>query len=293
MQVSVIIVNYNTFQLTCNCIKSIIRHTQAIKYEIILVDNGSTECDADLFTAQFPTINLLKNTVNTGFAGGNNCGIRYAKGEVILLLNSDTELTENSIAICYTYLKENPMAAVVSPMLIYPDGAIQPQCQRFPSIKLELIELFRLHKLLSHNARGRLLLSTFFSHQVSIKPDWLWGTFFMFNQSVLNLFNDRLLPADFFMYGEDKQWCLELRRHNKEVHYYPVTKVIHHVGSSFYNNQPLAKIEVIRNHEKLLVKKYYGNYYWTILKWIQLFKYTTLWIKNKEYGKYIKIIYSI
>ena len=82
--VSIIIINFNTFQLTCNCIKSVIQFTKAVQYEIILVDNASTECDPDLFVQQFPQIRLVKSAVNTGFARGNNIGIGHAKGEVML-----------------------------------------------------------------------------------------------------------------------------------------------------------------------------------------------------------------
>jgi GT2 family glycosyltransferase len=101
--VSVIIINYNTFQLTCACIESVVAHT-TIPYEIILVDNCSTECDADRFKDKFPFIRLIKNPVNNGFASGNNLGIAATKGDIILLLNSDTYLTESSIDKSVNYL---------------------------------------------------------------------------------------------------------------------------------------------------------------------------------------------
>jgi len=97
-EVSVIILNYNTFQLTCNCIASVIEFTKDISYEIILVDNQSTECDADLFKDKFPFIKLIKSPENGGFAKGNNLGIGFATGELILLLNSDTYLSEDAIS---------------------------------------------------------------------------------------------------------------------------------------------------------------------------------------------------
>src|SRR5437763_942905 len=99
---SIIIINYNTFELTCNCIESVIQYTTTIPYEIILVDNASTECDAELFKKRFPQIKLVKNPENNGFAKGNNLGIKHAEGDAILLLNSDTYLKVNSD----TYLKD-------------------------------------------------------------------------------------------------------------------------------------------------------------------------------------------
>src|ERR1700756_1714891 len=107
MDVSIIIVNYNTFDLTCKCISTVIQCTKGIFYEIILVDNASVECDADLFLQKFPTIRLIKSTTNLGFTGGNNLGIENSGGKYILLLNSDTELTEDSISKCYDLIRKD------------------------------------------------------------------------------------------------------------------------------------------------------------------------------------------
>ena len=97
MVVSIIIINYNTFELTSQCIASVEEQTKGIAYEIILVDNASKECSPQQFTAKFPTIHLIESSVNLGFAGGNNLGIAAAQGDVILLLNSDTKLINNAV----------------------------------------------------------------------------------------------------------------------------------------------------------------------------------------------------
>ena len=78
MQLSIIIINYNTFQLTCNCIQSLKERLHDMSYEVVLVDNASTECDPKSFLERFPDINLIVNPVNSGFTGGNNLGISKA-----------------------------------------------------------------------------------------------------------------------------------------------------------------------------------------------------------------------
>src|ERR1700761_7305700 len=108
MQLSIIIINYNTFQLTCNCIQSIYDKLTGVDFEIILVDNASVECDAHLFKAKFPNINLIISPTNTGFTGGNNLGVANATGEYLLLLNSDTELINNAPKICLDHLMQHP-----------------------------------------------------------------------------------------------------------------------------------------------------------------------------------------
>src|SRR5690348_14253877 len=125
MQVSVIIINYNTFEYTCNCIQSLIDKTMGVDYEIILVDNASSECNPDLFKEKFPQIILIKNSENSGFAAGNNLGIKHAKGEFILLLNSDTVFIENSILFIYEKCKPINNLGAATIQLIFPDGTIQ------------------------------------------------------------------------------------------------------------------------------------------------------------------------
>ena len=106
MLVSVIIVNYNSFALTSDCIRSVIEQTHDVDYEIILVDNASIECDPDKFLQKFPHILLIKSKMNGGFSFGNNLGIEKASGEYILLLNSDTILTEDTISRSVKYIEQ-------------------------------------------------------------------------------------------------------------------------------------------------------------------------------------------
>ena len=125
MKVSVIIINYNTRQLTSDCIQSVIKYTAGSTYEIILVDNASSECDPEIFSAQFPSIKLIKSTINGGFAYGNNLGIEQAVGEYILLLNSDTILQEDSIGKTVAAMEMHPEAGVLGCRMVFPDGTLQ------------------------------------------------------------------------------------------------------------------------------------------------------------------------
>lgn len=252
--VSVIIINYNTFELTSNAIASVIAHTSGIEYEIILVDNASTECDADLFLKKFPSIKLIKNKTNEGFAKGNNIGISHSSGKYILLLNSDTELKNNCLQIGVDTLEKNPKLAVVSMKLMYPDGKIQPQCTRFPSVNLLLLEKFRLHKLFSRAKRAKMLLSTYFDHQTYMEPDAVWGTFFLFPKALLERLPSKKLNEDYFMYFEDIQWCLDFRKLGWKVAYQPLGEVIHYHGKS-----KADKTELMKKNKAAFLKKNYSS----------------------------------
>jgi GT2 family glycosyltransferase len=241
MDVSVIIVHYNTPELTKSCIASVIEKTKGISYEVIVVDNASTVHNSDELKVQFPQIQLIKNSKNLGFAGGNNVGIQAAKGEYILLLNSDTVLINDAITLVFNYLKQNKKVGVVSSQLLFPDGKIQSVCQRFPSIKYSLIEILRLQKVLPKDRRGKLLLGAFFDHQTIVEADWVWGAFFMFPHKLLLKLSKKKLDDRYFMYSEDMQWCWDFKKLGYQVHYFPEAKVTHFMGGSSGAKNALIK----------------------------------------------------
>jgi GT2 family glycosyltransferase len=262
MDISIIIINYNTYQLTCDCVASVMAYTAGLSYEIILVDNASPDgFDAVDFSRRFPQVKLILSPENLGFAGGNNLGIREATGEYILLLNSDTYLKDNAVKVTRDYLRTHPEAAVVSARLIYPDGRHQSVAQRFPSIKYQLIELLRLQKLMSRPAAGRLLLGSFFEHRENVKADWVWGAWFMFPRSILQHLPGNRLDDTYFMYFEDMQWCMDIRNLGYEIHFCADAEVVHLMGGSSG-----AKKDLMKQNELLFLQK---NYTPRQIRWIK------------------------
>jgi GT2 family glycosyltransferase len=264
MDVSIIIVNYNTQGLTEQCIKSVITHTAGIGYEIVLVDNASSSFHAESFKNEFPQVKLIISDKNLGFAGGNNLGIQHATGQYILLLNSDTYLKDNSITILADHLRSHPKAGVVSGRLIYPDGTHQSVCQRFPSLKYSFFEIFRLQKLLSRKKAGKILLGAFFDHTENAKADWVWGTFFMFKSALLKVLPGNKLDETFFMYCEDVQWCWDFKKLGYEVHYCANAEVIHLMGGSSGDKKNL-----IQKNTEIFMQKNYGKLHWNAIKFLQ------------------------
>ena len=264
MQLSIIIINYNTFNLTCRCIASIHEKLMEVDYEIMLVDNASVECDPNLFKKRFPGIKLIISPTNTGFAGGNNLGIMQATGDYILLLNSDTELLNNAPKICMDHLLANNDTGIVTCQLIYPDGTIQFNCRRFRTIKWELLEIFPLYKLIPKAKREALMLHRYFDHQSFANCDWVWGTFMLFSKSIVQQLPDRKLPEDFFMYCEDVLWCWHFKQLGYRVHFLPEAKVMHiHKGSADKDKLKKMRLISIKNHGKFM-KKFYPDFRWYI-----------------------------
>lgn len=231
-EVSIIIINFNTFDLTCKCIDSIYKKTKNISFEVILVDNASTEYDANLFLKAFPNIKLIKNKINVGFAKGNNIGIAESSGKYILLLNSDTELNNNAVYLSYKKLQSDKKIGALSARLLSPDNSIQHPAGRFPSVYLELREFFRVNNFTNKVKLAKLYLYDRFDHQSETECDWIWGTFFMFPRKILRLFQENKLNEDFFMYGEDMQWCWHINKTGHKILYFPEAEVLHHGGAS-------------------------------------------------------------
>ena len=261
-QVSIIILNYDTFDFTCACIQSIREKTKEVSYEIIVVDNNSRKDDPQKIKELFPEIKLIISEKNLGFAKGNNLGITHAKADVILLQNSDTILKNDAVSICYSFLQSKSKAAVVSARLEYPDGEIQPCAMQLPEIKYSLIELFRLQKLMSNETRQRTLLGGFFNHNFNTKAGWVWGTFFMFKRELLQKFEANKLPDDFFMYNEDMQWGVETKRAGYETWFCADAQVIHYEGKNKKKN------EMVDTNFAILMKKYYGKNYFRLYQFI-------------------------
>lgn len=264
MQVSIIIINYNTFKLTSDCIRSVMEMTRSLSYEIILVDNASTECDPQEFLIEFPRVKLVRSQHNSGFAGGNNLGISHSEGEYILLLNSDTVLQEDSISSCISKMEQVPKIGVLGCRMIYPDGQIQYTARRFRSISWELLDLFRfIPYLMPYAKRSRKMLGKYFRHDEDSFCDWVNGAFFLFRKEILSLFPGNKLDERFFMYGEDHLWCEQIKSMGYDIYFYAGTTLIHINSGSTDISRQLELRKTMMKHELEIMKlrKGKGAYY--------------------------------
>jgi GT2 family glycosyltransferase len=280
--ISIIILNYNTFDLACQCIESIYEYTKNVDFEIIIVDNASTMDESDKFLELFPKIKLVKNTENRGFAGGCNDGIKVAKGDTILLLNSDTKLLNDAISITYDFLNTHPNVGIVTCRLENEDGSPQNNCYHFPSISKTLIELLRLQKFFPKSNFKKTLYGYFFDYDIIAYPDYIWGAFFMFPRKLLDIFPNQLLPETFWMYFEDMEWCWLARQAGYEVVFVPDGRVLHYGGK---NHNPKA-IKMMNDNFNQFLKLYYNKMHaWIIIRLLKILEWSQWrkwFIKNKE-----------
>lgn len=260
MMVSVIIINYNTFAITCDCIRSVLAYTKDIACEIILVDNASTKDDPDDFVKLFPSIILIKSELNGGFAYGNNLGIAHATGDVILLLNSDTLLAEDSISKACRQLQIIDKIGMLSVRLTYADGRYQHNARKFRSIRNELLDLARpLLYAMPYRQRAVLMLNQYFKGDFSTSCDWVSGAFLMFKRSLLQYLPEGKLDDRFFMYGEDQLWCYQAQKAGFTNHYYSDTSVIHIANASTEPSKQMLLLKTMLQHELIIMKERKGT----------------------------------
>jgi GT2 family glycosyltransferase len=263
--VSIIIINYNTFSITNACIQSIYEHTNDIDFEIILVDNASTETDPEKFKEIFPEITLVKSAVNTGFSKGNNLGIARANGEFLLLLNSDTYLIEDSISKAVKHMAGLARAGALGVRMKFPDGKIQYTARHFKSISWELLDLFRfIPFLLPYRTRAKLMLGKYFKADFNCNCDWVNGAFFLFPKVLLDNLPGRQLDDRFFMYGEDQLWCWQFEKMGYTNYFLSETSIVHINNASTKFEKRILLLKTMYQRELAIMKerKGTGAYYY-------------------------------
>jgi GT2 family glycosyltransferase len=260
MLLSIIIINYNTFDLSCAAIRSVQQWVPGSWYEIVLVDNASPDDRTAQFRALFPEVKVIRSEENGGFAKGNNLGIRHAEGRYILLLNSDAYLTEDCLTPAVAQLEARPELGVLSVRTNYPDGRYQRNARRFRSISWELLDALRLFPmLLPYSQRARLMLGKYFKGDFDTTCDWLSGAFFMFKKEHLQRLPGQQLDERFFMYGEDQLWCVQFKEAGFTNYFLSGPSVVHISNASTERAKQLRLLNVMRQHELAIMRYRKGN----------------------------------
>ncbi len=221
MELSVVIVNFNTKKLLFNCLESI---PLSEEREVIVVDNGSDDGSIEALKplAENQKIELILNQTNRGFAKANNQGIKLAKGKYILLLNSDTMVKKGTLKKMISFLENNSGAGAVAPRLLNKDGSIQASCYQFPSFSGAIKEFFL-------NQPGAF--SKFFPQGNSpsaVKA--VVGAALMIPRKVIEKVG--LLDERFFIYFEDIEYCHRLWKAGYRVYYLPKAEIVHLHGAT-------------------------------------------------------------
>ncbi len=241
MDLSIIIVNYKTYNLTKQTIDSVVSTINNLNYEIIVVDNAS--CDGSLEKLEkdfneFSNIYFIANENNDGFAVANNMGFKKAKGDYTLLLNSDVIVKENTIDESVNFIKNHKSIGILGCKVVLPDGKLDKACRRsFPTFEVSFYRMSGLSKLFPKSKRFNKYNLSYLDENGVYPLDCVVGAFMLIRSDILSKCNG--LDESYFMYGEDIDLCYRVKEMGYEVYYFGKYEIIHFKGASGKNKRLL------------------------------------------------------
>ena len=270
MDLSIVIVNWNVKELLAACLASVYASLEGtgLVYEVLVVDNASCDGSAEMVRERFPQVHLLANADNRGFAAANNQALAETSGRCVVLLNPDTILRGDALGTLLRFMDSTPSAGMAGPRLVYPDGRFQHSAFRFPSLAQAFFDFFPLHhRLLESRLNGRYPRSLYASgHPFAI--DHPLGACMMVRRQVVEQVGD--MDEQFFIYCEEVDWAMRIKRAGWDVYCVPVAEVVHYVGQSTRQFRDEMFVALWRSRFRLFAKHYGPSYNWAVRRIVRL-----------------------
>lgn len=234
MDLSIIIVNWNTKKLLEQCLESILNYGKNVNYEMIIIDNNSDDRSAEAIkefsNSTNKQVKIILNNQNLGFAKAVNQGVKISQGEYILLLNPDTEIKENVLEKMIKFMDDHPDCGIVGGKILNPDGSLQLSVRRFPNFWSQFLILLKVHQFF----RPRLIKNYFaldFDYTQTQEVDQIMGAFFMIRKKAIDQIG--LFDENFFLWFEEVDFCKRAKKAGWKVIYYPEAEIVHRGAASF------------------------------------------------------------
>ncbi len=254
---SIIIVSWNTRDILQDCLKSISEQAGDIDYETIVVDNASADGSAEMVREKFPSVILIENSSNCGFAAANNQAMRIAKGRYILLLNSDTLILDRAIEKTISFADAHPEVAVTGCRVLNSDKSLQPTCFMFPSILNMVLSSSYLYKLFPGSKFFGRERMTWWDRSDTREVDVVTGCFILVRPQAIEQVG--MMDEQFFVYGEETDWCYRFKQSGWKVIFTPEAEIIHLGGASSKQIRPEMQMQLkasillfMKKHRKLV-----------------------------------------
>jgi GT2 family glycosyltransferase len=229
-RVSVVIVVWNAKKYVLECLGSLREHCQNVCYEVVVVDNASTDGTPELVAEMFPEFELIRNAENFGFAKANNIGIAHSSGDYVCLVNSDVKFLDDCISPMVEYLSDHADVGMLGPTMLTAGGVVRRSTMRFPTVWNTLCRAVGLDSMFKKSPAFGGLLNSDFDHLTTAPVEVLNGWFLLLRRRALERVG--LLDPQFFMYGEDVDWCYRFRQSGEKVMFFAEAGAIHYGGAS-------------------------------------------------------------
>lgn len=255
IDLSIVIVNYNTKDYTVQCIDSIQKDPPLVAYEIILVDNASTDGSAGFLAGKYPGVGIIQSEENVGIAGGNNLGIRAASGRFILLLNNDTIVIPGSIDRTVEFMELHPEAGGVGGNLVNSDGSFQSGYYNFPTLGRLFLITTKIGQMMRDYYPSNPRAGTI------IDVDWMSTAFMTFRREAL--FGIGLVDEQYFIYSDESDLQLRMRKAGWKIYYLPDLETIHFGGRSL---NPWRRRRLVYRGYLLFFTRHRGAFQTTLVR---------------------------
>ncbi len=289
--VSIVIVSFNTRDVLRECLESVIRENGALRVQIIVVDNASTDGSPEMVEQEFPDVFLIRSKINLGFGPANNLGLRSANGRYIVLLNSDAFLTQGSLERSVAHMDANAGVGLGGGRLVGRDGSWQPSARMFPSVFSDLLVLSGLAARFPRSRFFGRADRTWANPMESAEVDWVPGAYSIVRAEVLKsigFFDER-----FFLYYEEVDLCKRIKNAGYSIWYWPDIAIIHIGGESSRQIRSLqlsrtgAQLTLWRMRSMLLYyRKHHGFSAWLAMGleavWYWLRSQRRRWSRNPD-----------
>ncbi|HKC14444.1 MAG TPA: glycosyltransferase family 2 protein [Patescibacteria group bacterium] len=277
IELSIIIVSYNSGEFLRKCLESI-QESKFKNLEVIVVDNASKD-NPEKIIKDFPNVIFIKNKENLGFSKANNLGLKKASGKYVLFLNPDTAVGKNALGTLFSFMEETPDAGVVTCKVVLPNGELDDSCHRgYPTPWNAICFFSGLEKLFPHSKLFAGYHMGWMDYSKIHEINACAGSFMLVRRKAGE--DIGWWDEDFFFYGEDLDFCLKIREKEWKIYYYPQVSTVHYKGVSsgikkISKEITTADLETKRfamKHRfsamKILYKKHYMDKYPKIVTWL-------------------------
>jgi len=257
LDLSVIIVSWNTRQLLQECLESLYRHTKGITFEVFVVDNNSSDGSPEMVSTLFPRVNVIANDYNAGFSKANNQAIRVSKGRYVALLNPDTLLTEDVFSPLILYADRHDKIGAIGPKIFCGDGkTIQYSCaKKLPNLYSAFCSASGL------SSRSKIFDGVHMSyrdHESSRYVEAICGACMVVRKIAIDAVG--LMDENQFMYGDEIDWCKRFADSGWRIYYYADASIIHYGGESSKQVMQEANFQFLRAR-RYYFRKHHGELY--------------------------------
>jgi GT2 family glycosyltransferase len=226
LDLSVIVVNWNTRDMLSRCLASIYTYPPGSEFEVLVVDNASSDGSAQMVQERFPQVRSIQNRENLGFARANNLAIRESRGRYVLLLNSDTEVLSGALQYLLDFIEKHTEAGAIGPKVLNPDLTLQSSCNPMPTLGRELWHLMHLDHLWPRSIYREENWDATVAHAVEV----IQGNCLLIRRKALS--DVGVLDEAFFMFTEEVDLCYRLLQRGWSVYWVPMARIVHYGGQS-------------------------------------------------------------